>query len=222
MTKNPYWKNLAIDQSTDTIEFDADKKTHRKSRERHAIDKKIQVNCPVTSQNLGEDRLHTASNGAMVIEGENFIAVKLPYGLSTNDIWRLQTDGKGRTCVGLSQDAKYFKQRVYRMYAPLLKELGWKPTSKPCEVRLIVQPPKKLQSFSASKYPRYDIDNYSKILIDSLKGMDLLFKDDNVFIQEKIQLAEPVVGGCVWLSCVFLKETNWLDKKVDFDWLAGR
>jgi Holliday junction resolvase RusA-like endonuclease len=169
---------------------------------------------------MGLDRLHTCSNGGMVIQGEEYIAVKLPYGISTNDIWRLQTDSK--PSVGLSDEAKYFKQRVYRMYAPILRALGWKPTNRPCEVRLIVQPPKKLQSYSASKYPRYDIDNYSKILIDSLKGIDLLFKDDNVFVQEKVQLAEPITGGCVWLSCVFIGETNWLDKKVDFDWLAGR
>lgn len=222
MTKNPNWKDLALYQNDDDFGQDPDKRTHRKARARHATDKKSVVQCPVITQSIGLDQLHTTSNGAMVLQGENYIAVKLPYGLSTNGIWNLQTDGRGRPCVGLSQDAIYFKQRVYRMYAPLLKELGWKPTTRACEVRLIVQPPKKIQSFSASKYPRYDIDNYSKILIDSLKGMDLLFKDDNVFIQEKIQLAEPVIGGCVWLSCIFLTETNWLDKKVDFDWLAGR
>lgn len=221
MNKN--WKNYALNQDgIDELEHEADKRTHRKSRERRATDVKAVVNCSVTTQSIGHDRLHTGANGAMVIEGENYIAVKLPYGLSTNDIWRLQTDSKGKPCVGLTPDAKYFKQRVYRLYAPILRALGWKPTSRACKVRLIVQPPKKTQSYSATKYPRYDIDNYSKILIDSLKGSDLLFKDDNVFIQEKVQLAEPTVGGCVWLSCVFLTETNWLDKKVDFEWLAGR
>ncbi|WP_288401708.1 RusA family crossover junction endodeoxyribonuclease [uncultured Acinetobacter sp.] len=221
--KNPNWKNLVINKGNiDGLEEEADKRTHRKARERRSTDVKTVVQCPITTQSMGLDRLHTCSNGGMVIQGEEYIAVKLPYGISTNDIWRLQTDSKGKPSVGLSDEAKYFKQRVYRMYAPILRALGWKPTNRPCEVRLIVQPPKKLQSYSASKYPRYDIDNYSKILIDSLKGIDLLFKDDNVFVQEKVQLAEPITGGCVWLSCVFIGETNWLDQKVDFDWLAGR
>lgn len=223
MSKNPNWKNLVINKGNiDGLEEEGDKRTHRKARERRSTDVKTVVQCPITTQSMGLDRLHTCSNGGMVIQGEEYIAVKLPYGISTNDIWRLQTDSKGKHSVGLSDEAKYFKQRVYRMYAPILRALGWKPTNRPCEVRLIVQPPKKLQSYSASKYPRYDIDNYSKILIDSLKGIDLLFKDDNVFVKEKVQLAEPITGGCVWLSCVFIGETNWLDKKVDFDWLAGR
>ena len=41
-------------------------------------------------------------------------------------------------------------------------------------------------------------------------------------MKEKIEFAEPAEDGCVWLSCVFINETNWLDKKVDFEWLAGR
>lgn len=200
----------------------AESKSNRQSRVRRALDKKVILPCSVTTQEVNGDQLHQGSTGGLVITGEGFIAVKLPYGISTNEIWHLQTDHKGRPSVGLTDSAKFFKQRVHRMYAPILKALGWKPTNKSCEVRLIVQPPKKIQSYSASKYPRYDIDNYSKILIDSLKGIDLLFKDDHVFIQEKVQLAEPITGGCVWLSCVFIAETNWLDRKVDFDWLAGR
>ncbi|ETQ05570.1 hypothetical protein P647_2442 [Acinetobacter baumannii UH12208] len=50
----------------------------------------------------------------------------------------------------------------------------------------------------------------------------MLFKDDNIFISEQIKLAEPCEEGCVWLSCVFTEETDWLSKTVDFDWLAGR
>ena len=50
----------------------------------------------------------------------------------------------------------------------------------------------------------------------------MLFKDDNIFVSEKIDFAEPTQDGCVWLSCILIKETNWLEKKVDFDWLAGR
>ncbi|MCY3120994.1 NAD-dependent epimerase/dehydratase family protein [Acinetobacter baumannii] len=68
----------------------------------------------------------------------------------------------------------------------------------------------------------FDIDNYPKLLIDSVKGDGLLFKDDNIFISEQIKLAEPCEEGCVWLSCVFTDETDWLSKTVDFDWLAGR
>lgn len=50
----------------------------------------------------------------------------------------------------------------------------------------------------------------------------MLFKDDNIFVSDKIEFAEPVQDGCVWLSCILIKEANWLNKKVDFDWLAGR
>lgn len=64
--------------------------------------------------------------------------------------------------------------------------------------------------------------SHPKLLIDSVKGDGLLFKDDNIFISEQIKLAEPCEEGCVWLSCVFTDETDWLSKTVDFDWLAGR
>ena len=128
--------------------------------------------------------------------------------------------GKQRNSLSLS--AKKFKRRVFEIYAPIFKAMEWKAISKHCEIRLMVQPPRKVRSYSASTFPRFDIDNYPKLLIDSLKGSELLYKDDNIFVKEKIEFAEPIENGCVWLSCVFISETNWLDKKIDFDWLAGR
>jgi hypothetical protein len=40
-------------------------------------------------------------------------------------------------------------------------------------------------------------------------------------VKEKIEFAEPTEDGCVWLSCVFINETNWLDKKVNLTGLLG-
>ncbi|MDH0718222.1 RusA family crossover junction endodeoxyribonuclease [Acinetobacter sp. VNK23] len=201
----------------------AESKSNRQSRVRRALDKKVILPCSVTTQEVNGDQLHQGSTGGLVITGEGFIAVKLPYGISANDIWRATIDeetGKQRNSLSLS--AKKFKRRVFEIYAPIFKAMEWKAISKHCEIRLMVQPPRKVRSYSASTYPRFDIDNYPKLLIDSLKGSELLYKDDNIFVKEKIEFAEPIENGCVWLSCVFISETNWLDKKIDFDWLAGR
>lgn len=198
-------------------------KTNRQARARRALDKKVILPCAVTSETVNGDQLHQGSTGGLVITGKGFITVKLPYGISANDIWRATIDeSTGKQRNSLSVGAKKFKRRVFEIYAPIFKALKWKATSQQCEIRLLVQPPRKIRSYSASTYPRFDIDNYPKLLIDSLKGTELLFKDDNIFVKEKIEFAEPIENGCVWLSCVFINETNWLDKKVNFDWLAGR
>ncbi|WP_151742748.1 MULTISPECIES: RusA family crossover junction endodeoxyribonuclease [unclassified Acinetobacter] len=198
-------------------------RTNRQARVRRALDKKVILPCAVTTQEINGDVLHQGNTGGLVIIGEGFIAVKLPYGISANDIWRATIDAStGKQRNSLSLAAKKFKRRVLDTYAPIFKAIQWKAISQQCEIRLVVQPPRKDRSYSASTYPRFDIDNYPKLLIDSLKGAELLFKDDNIFVKEKIEFAEPVENGCVWLSCVFINETNWLDKKVDFDWLAGR
>ncbi len=70
MSKNLNLKNFDLNQDNiDELEHDIDKRTHRKSRERRATDVKAVVNCSVTTQTMGHDRLHTGANGAMVIEG---------------------------------------------------------------------------------------------------------------------------------------------------------
>lgn len=201
----------------------AEGKTNRQARVRRALDKKVILPCVVTTQEVKGDLMHQGSTGGFVITGDGFITVKLPYGISANDIWRATIDeSTGKQRNSLSLGAKKFKRRVHEIYAPIFKAMKWKAISQQCEIRLVIQPPRKDRSYSASTYPRFDIDNYPKLLIDSLKGAELLFKDDNIFVKEKIEFAEPIENGCVWLSCVFISETNWLDRKVDFDWLAGR
>ncbi|MBL8322234.1 MAG: RusA family crossover junction endodeoxyribonuclease [Acinetobacter sp.] len=198
------------------------KKTNRVARERRALGSEIVYPCSLKTEVIDKDSVHRGSTGGIVITGDNFITVRLPYGVSANDIWRATIDENGKQRNSLSVSAKKFKKKVFETYAPIFKALQWKALNEECEVRLMVQPPLKTRNYSAKTYPRFDIDNYPKLLIDSLKGSELLFKDDNIFVSEKIEFAEPVQDGCVWLSCVFIEQTNWLEKKVNFDWLAGR
>ncbi|MEX7543292.1 RusA family crossover junction endodeoxyribonuclease [Acinetobacter baumannii] len=166
--------------------------------------------------------IYRGSTGGVIISGKQYITIKLPYGLSANEIWRATIDQNGKQRNSLSVGAKKYKDKVQKQYGPMFRALKLKAIDQLCEIRLIVQPPLKTRSYSAKTYPRFDIDNYPKLLIDSVKGDGLLFKDDNIFISEQIKLAEPCEEGCVWLSCVFTEETDWLSKTVDFDWLAGR
>lgn len=202
------------------------KKTQRPAREKRALEPRKTIptfrRTSILTEKRGDDIVHKANNGAQMIIGDGFVTVKLPYGISANDIWRATLTEEGKQRNSLSLSAKHYKQDVHSIYAPLLRALDWKAISRPCEIRLVVQPPAKTRSYSVASYPRFDIDNYPKLLIDALKGIDLLYKDDNLFVSEKIELAEPIEGGCVWLSCVFIEQTNWLKKPVDFEWLAGR
>lgn len=178
--------------------------------------------CHVEKENDGENSIYRGSTGGVIISGKQYITIKLPYGLSANEIWRATIDQNGKQRNSLSVGAKKYKDKVQKQYGPMFRALKLKAIDQLCEIRLIVQPPLKTRSYSAKTYPRFDIDNYPKLIIDSVKGDGLLFKDDNIFISEQIKLAEPCEDGCVWLSCVFTDETDWLSKTVDFDWLAGR
>ncbi|HCG3398455.1 RusA family crossover junction endodeoxyribonuclease [Acinetobacter baumannii] len=178
--------------------------------------------CRVEKEIDGENSIYSGSTGGVIISGKQYITIKLPYGLSANEIWRATIDQNGKQRNSLSVGAKKYKDKVQKQYGPMFRALKLKAIDQLCEIRLIVQPPLKTRSYSAKTYPRFDIDNYPKLLIDSVKGDGLLFKDDNIFISEQIKLAEPCEEGCVWLSCVFTDETDWLSKTVDFDWLAGR
>jgi Holliday junction resolvase RusA-like endonuclease len=152
-------------------------KTNRQARARRALDKKVILPCAVTSETVNGDQLHQGSTGGLVITGKGFITVKLPYGISANDIWRATIDeSTGKQRNSLSVGAKKFKRRVFEIYAPIFKALKWKATSQQCEIRLLVQPPRKTRSYSASTYPRFDIDNYPKLLIDSLKVQSYFLK----------------------------------------------
>ncbi|AIY36965.1 hypothetical protein BA71_02145 [Acinetobacter baumannii LAC-4] len=178
--------------------------------------------CHVDKENDGENSIYSGSTGGVIISGKQYITIKLPYGLSANEIWRATIDQNGKQRNSLSVGAKKYKDKVQKQYGPMFRALKLKAIDQLCEIRLIVQPPLKTRSYSAKTYPRFDIDNYPKLIIDSVKGDGLLFKDDNIFISEQIKLAEPIEDGCVWLSCVFTDEIDWLSKTVDFDWLAGR
>ena len=213
------WSKNNIGRFSDPFEV---KKTNRPARERRALGSEIVYPCSLKTEVIDQDSVHRGSTGGIIITGDNFITVKLPYGISANDIWRATIDENGKQRNSLSVGAKKFKKKVFDTYAPIFKALKWEALNQQCEVRLMVQPPLRIKHYSAKTYPRFDIDNYPKLLIDSLKGMDLMFKDDNIFVSEKIEFAEPVQDGCVWLSCIFIEETNWLEKKVDFEWLAGR
>ena len=213
------WTKSNIGRFSDPFEV---KKTNRASRERRALGSEIVYPCSLKTEVIDKDSVHRGSTGGIIITGDNFITVKLPYGISANDIWRATIDENGKQRNSLSVGAKKFKKKVFDTYAPIFKALNWKALNQDCEVRLMVQPPLKTRNYTVRSYPRFDIDNYPKLLIDSLKGTELLYKDDNIFVSEKIEFAEPVQDGCVWLSCIFIKETNWLEKKVNFDWLAGR
>ena len=213
------WSKNNIGRFSDPFEV---KKTNRPARERRALGSEIVYPCSLKTEVIDQDSVHRGSTGGIIITGDNFITVKLPYGISANDIWRATIDENGKQRNSLSVGAKKFKKKVFDTYAPIFKALKWEALNQECEVRLMVQPPLRIKNYSAKTYPRFDIDNYPKLLIDSLKGTELLYKDDNIFVSEKIEFAEPVQDGCVWLSCIFIEQTNWLEKKVDFDWLAGR
>ena len=213
------WSKNNIGRFSDPFEV---KQTNRPARERRALGSEIVYPCSLKTEVVDQDSVHRGSTGGIIITGDNFITVKLPYGISANDIWRATIDENGKQRNSLSVGAKKFKKKVFDTYAPIFKALKWEALNQQCEVRLMVQPPLRIKNYSAKTYPRFDIDNYPKLLIDSLKGMDLMFKDDNIFVSEKIEFAEPVQDGCVWLSCIFIEQTNWLEKKVDFEWLAGR
>lgn len=192
-------------------------KKHKTSSSKHVF-----FPCHVEKENDGENSIYRGSTGGVIISGKQYITIKLPYGLSANEIWRATIDQNGKQRNSLSVGAKKYKDKVQKQYGPMFRALKLNAIDQLCEIRLIVQPPLKTRSYSAKTYPRFDIDNYPKLIIDSVKGDGLLFKDDNIFISEQIKLAEPCEEGCVWLSCVLTDETDWLSKTVDFDWLAGR
>ncbi|SST06202.1 Uncharacterised protein [Acinetobacter baumannii] len=202
--RQEFFKDFSVSSGNNKV------KKHKASSNKHVF-----FPCHVEKENDGENSVYRGSTGGVIIFGKQYITIKLPYGLSANEIWRATIDQNGKQRNSLSVGAKKYKDKVQKQYGPMFRALKLKAIDQLCEIRLIVQPPLKTRSYSAKTYPRFDIDNYPK-----LDG--LLFKDDNIFISEQIKLAEPCEEGCVWLSCVFTDETDWLSKTVDFDWLAGR
>ncbi|WP_240620743.1 RusA family crossover junction endodeoxyribonuclease, partial [Acinetobacter baumannii] len=190
--RQEFFKDFSVSSGNDKV------KKHKASSNKHVF-----FPCHVEKENDGENSVYRGSTGGVIIFGKQYITIKLPYGLSANEIWRATIDQNGKQRNSLSVGAKKYKDKVQKQYGPMFRALKLKAIDQLCEIRLIVQPPLKTRSYSAKTYPRFDIDNYPKLLIDSVKGDGLLFKDDNIFISEQIKLAEPCEEGCVWLSCVF-------------------
>lgn len=199
--RQEFFKDFSVSSGNNKV------KKHKASSNKHVF-----FPCHVEKENDGENSVYRGSTGGVIIFGKQYITIKLPYGLSANEIWRATIDQNGKQRNSLSVGAKKYKDKVQKQYGPMFRALKLKAIDQLCEIRLIVQPPLKTRSYSAKTYPRFDIDNYPKLLIDSVKGDGLLFKDDNIFISEQIKLAEPCEEGCVWLSCVFTDETALLHK----------
>lgn len=197
-------------------------KTKREARQKRALNIKRILPFYCNSQEIDGEMHHVTNMNAHMIVGQNYVALKMPYGLSLNDIWRATIDERGVQRNSLSVAAKSYKLNIVNMYEPLVHHIDFEKINELCEIRIIAQPPLKTRNYTAKSYPRFDIDNYPKIILDSLKG--LIFKDDNIFIHEQIKLAEPVEDGCVWVSCIFMQEsdTNWVEEPINFDWLTGR
>lgn len=199
-------------------------KTKRAAREKKVLHVPRHTALDYVGEVIDGENCYISTQGGHIVVGQDHVLIKLPYGISANDIWRASLDSRtGQQRNSLSLNAKNYKRTVTQIYEPLLKAIGYNRVSALSEVRLVVQPPKSTKKYSEVTYPRFDIDNYPKLLIDSLKG--LVFKDDNIFIVHQTVFAKPVQDGCVWLSCIVKKnpeEIQWLDHEVNFDWLAGR
>ena len=64
-------------------------------------------------KNEGENGENTIyrSTGGVIISGKQYITIKLPYGLSANEIWRATIDQNGKQRNSLSVGAKNIKTR---------------------------------------------------------------------------------------------------------------
>ncbi len=172
----------------------------------------------ITSTPVANGIIHEAA-GAWLKINDMGVVVRLPYPVSANALWR----SHGDTNL-LSKAARQYKRRVHGMYLPLLTAIGWKHITAPMEARLMIQPPERSKNYSIDTYPRYDVDNYSKPILDCLKSGDagdVLYRDDRLFVRESVRFARPADDGYVWVSCIYLRD-NWLQQSVDFEWLEGR
>lgn len=183
--------------------------------------RKLVLPCKVIKSEMPEGILYESEAGAWMLVSDDAVVLKLPYPISTNMMWRAarsKTNPNKETNI-LSVAARAYKRKVRELYEPLFKALNWKCLDWLADCRIQIQPEKKRFTFSNVTHPRYDIDNYSKPLLDALKT--LLFTDDRVFISQQLRLAEPVDGGLVWLSCIKAKEADWMHEKVSSAWLIG-
>lgn len=185
--------------------------------------RRIVAPCKVIQSQMPNGTLYESPAGAWMLVTANAVLIKMPYPISTNMMWRAanKNDGSGKSTNLLSQEARLYKRKVRELYEPLFKALKWNALDRMADSRIVIQPEKKRFNFSNMTHPRYDIDNYSKPMLDALKGEGMLFKDDRIFISQEIRLAEPVEGGQVWLSCINAAGTDWMHAPVQEDWLIG-
>lgn len=163
--------------------------------------------------------LYQTPANAWLMVSDTGIVMRLPYPISANQIWRNHDNN-----TLLSESARKYRGHVHSMYIGLLGAICWKPYNDMLEVRMVVQPPLRDKNFSPVTYPRYDVDNYSKPILDALKchkDKPMLFRDDRLVMIESVRFAEPVADGCVWLSCLPVDESGWTTRKPDMEWLTG-
>lgn len=194
----------------------------RPARQRRATAPKRFRPCILITSQQPDGTVYQSHSGAWLKITSNAVIVCMPYPISANALWRASRSKSTDTQTNiLSEPARRFKSEVRALFAPLFLAMQWEPLNNLCEARIVVQPPTKPKKYTNKTHPRYDVDNYSKPVLDSLKGMDLLFSDDRIFVSEKVELAEPVRDGRVWLSCVRVENTDWLNREVPHNWLAG-
>lgn len=166
--------------------------------------------------------LYTTHAGAWMKVSDVGIVLRLPYPITANQIWRNHDNN-----TLLSESAKKFRRHVHSLYAPLLAAICWRPYTGLIGARIIIQPPSREKNFSVMTHPRYDVDNYSKPLLDALKSnkeLVMVFRDDRLVLEEDVRFAHPVEAGCAWMGFRVLDDadTNWLERKPDLNWLAGK
>lgn len=194
----------------------------RPARVRRATSARVIHSCVVVKTEEPDGTVYQSTSGAWLKVSENAVVVCLPYPVSANALWRASRSRVSDTETNvLSIPARRYKKKVFDKFAPLVKSIDWKNLNQLCEARIVVQPPVKRNHYSVKTYPRYDVDNYSKPVLDCLKGKDLLFQDDRIFVSEKVEFAEPYQDGRVWLSCVRLDDVDWINRQVPHQWLAG-
>lgn len=165
--------------------------------------------------------LYTTHAGAWMKVSDSGVVLRVPYPITANQIWRNHDDN-----TTLSESARKFRRAVHVMYAPLLSAICWRPYTGLIAARIMIQPPSKQKNFSVMTHPRYDVDNYSKPLLDALKcnrELTMIYRDDRLVLEEDVRFAEPVEAGCAWMGFRVLRdnEINWLQRKPDLKWLSG-
>lgn len=70
--------------------------------------------------------VYRGSTGGVIISGKQYITIKLPYGLSANEIWRATIDQNGKQRNSLSVSAKSIKTRFKNNMDLCLEHLSLK------------------------------------------------------------------------------------------------